>query len=131
MAGLLPQTADWTENGLPSKTWSFDPDTGQVGSWIQGEDALRQAIMLRLLIPRYEYLIYSFRYGSELASLIGRDHSYALAAAPALVEECLLEDDRIQGVSSVQTLWDGNALSVSFSVQSGEGNVSAAVSVNP
>ena len=131
MAGLLPQTADWTENGLPSKTWSFDPDTGQVGSWIQGEDALRQAITLRLLTPRYEYLIYSFRYGSELASLIGRDRSYALAAAPALVEECLLEDDRIQKVSSVQTLWDGNALDISFSVQSGDGNLSAAVSVNP
>ncbi len=129
MAGLLPQTTDVLQTVLPSKTWKFDPDTGRIGGFIDGLDALQQAIMLQLLIPKYQHLIYSFHFGNELASLIGRDTPYALAAAPALTEECLLQDDRVKAVSDIQVSGSGDQLTVSFTVQSQEGSVSASINV--
>ena len=89
-----------------SRTWRFDPDSGRIGGWIDGEEALRQAVLLRLLTPRYEHMIYSFGYGSELAGLIGKDGGYVQAAVPAMVEEALLRDERILAVRDEMCIRD-------------------------
>ncbi len=117
MAGLLPKTAVLEMAAEPSGTWKFDLETGRVGGRIDGAEALCQAAALRLLTPRYEHCIYSFRYGSELAGLIGRDGEYALAAAPALVEEALLRDPRIRAVRDAEAHRDGDALMVKFTAE--------------
>ena len=132
MAGLLPEMAVLeTVAAAPSKTWRFDPDTGRIGGWIDGEEALRQAVLLRLLTPRYEHVIYSFEYGSELTGLIGKDSGYALAAVPSMVEEALLRDERIQTVRDVKVSQKGDAMTVSFTAETSWGTFSgeAAVSV--
>ena len=87
------------------------------------------AAALRLLTPRYEHCIYSFRYGSELAGLIGRDGEYAQAAAPALVEEALLRDPRFQAVRDVTAHRDGDALTVEFTAEADWGVISGQAAV--
>lgn len=129
MAGLLPETAVLETVAEPSGTWRFDLETGRVGGRIDGEEALRQAAALRLLTPRYEHCIYSFRYGSELAGLIGRDGEYAQAAAPALVEEALLRDPRFQAVRDVAVHLDGDALTVEFTAEADWGVISGQAAV--
>ena len=129
MAGLLPETAVLETVAEPSRTWRFDLETGRVGGRIDGEEALRQAAALRLLTPRYEHCIYSFRYGSELAGLIGRDGEYAQAAAPALVEEALLRDPRFQAVRDVTAHRDGDALTVEFTAEADWGVISGQAAV--
>lgn len=131
MAGLLPETAERKRMAtMPSKTWRLDPDTGRVRGWIDGEEALQQAVLLRLSTPRYEHVIYSFDYGSELEGLIGKDGGYAMAAAPALAEECLLRDDRIRAVSRMEVSRKGEALAMAFTVVTEDGAYSGEAEVS-
>ncbi|MGI5855357.1 MAG: DUF2634 domain-containing protein [Candidatus Merdivicinus sp.] len=131
MTGLLPETAVLGETAAASsRTWRFDPDSGRIGGWIDGEEALRQAVLLRLLTPRYEHMIYSFGYGSELAGLIGKDGGYVQAAVPAMVEEALLRDERILAVRDVNVSRKKDAVTVSFTAEASWGAFSGETEIS-
>lgn len=133
MAGLLPDTQSVLyQDAQPSYTWRIDWEQKRLSGMTDGSDALQQAILLALLTPRFEHVIYSFQYGSELESLIGRDAAYAVAAAPALAEEALQSDDRVKSVqasgfqvlgSSLSGMLDitASGLSISMPVSIGKG----------
>ncbi len=61
-------------------------------------DALFQAIYLILNVERYAYPIYSWRYGVELADLIGKPKDYAMSEIKRRITEALMQDDRITAV---------------------------------
>ena len=103
-------------------------DIAVIGAGHAGIEAALAAARRRLT-PRYEHCIYSFRYGSELAGLIGRDGEYARAAAPALVEEALLRDPRFQAVRDVTAHRDGDALTVEFTAEADWGVISGQAAV--
>lgn len=62
--------------------------------------ALQQAIYKELNTEMYEYPIYSFNYGIELESLIGKDIMYVKIELKRRIAECLMKDTRILSVDN-------------------------------
>ena len=119
---LLPQEAGTEEAQAVSATWRLDLDAMRVTrERIDGEEAVRQAAALRLLVPRFAHLIYSFDYGSELESLVGKEMDYAQAAAVSIISEALTADDRIEEVSDFAFEEEGDRLTASFTVRLSDG----------
>ncbi|NHN31123.1 DUF2634 domain-containing protein [Paenibacillus agricola] len=109
----------------PSKTYSFDFNTGELGlSTVDGIDALRQFIAKAIYTARFRFLIYTSQYGCEIDDLIGQDVSTALLQAeiPRVLKEALIYDDRILDVRNFVirrgTGTEADALYVSFTVDS-------------
>ena len=64
--------------------------------------ALEQAIYKELNTERYGYPIYSFSYGIDIQSLIGKDAIYVQVELKRRIQECLMKDDRIKSVDNFQ-----------------------------
>lgn len=87
----------------PSKTYKLDIDAGRIRGYVDGQEAVRQAIRKALITPRFKCLIYDRQYGSEIeAAVTANDaaRSYVRAALPRFVEDCLKPDSRITRVSN-------------------------------
>ncbi len=113
----------------PSKTYKMTESKLQ--GFIDELKALQQAIYKVLSTEKYEYQIYSFYYGIELESLIGKDRDYVKIELKRRVRECLLQDERIVSVENFQFREKGDTLLCTFEVQSIHGilNISQEVSV--
>jgi phage baseplate assembly protein W len=120
-----------TQNIKPSKTYSFDFDTGEVGGIIDGIDAIRQFVRKALATPRFRHLIYNSEYGSELETLIGSDVTAQLLQAeiPRIIREALIYDDRVKDVTDVTITRDRDRLYISFTVSTIEGVITEEVTV--
>jgi len=102
------------------RTWKLDLENGRLLHEIDGIEAVRQAVMVMLTIPRYEHLIFSGQFGHELSSLIGKDPDYIEATAPALIREALSVDDRVEGIEDLTFSTDGDAAGIRFTVRQKE-----------
>lgn len=91
--------------------------------YIEGIEALKQAIYKVLSTERYEYPIYSFNYGIDIESLIGKDYDYVRIELKRRIEECLLEDERINAVSNFSFEREEDILKCTFEVESIYGNI--------
>lgn len=86
-----------------TRTYSIDFANGKLGGYIDGIDAVRQAITKIMLTERFKNLIYSDEYASEHKALMmsgGNTDSLLEAEIPALIKEALLVDDRILDVDN-------------------------------
>ncbi|MEW8955617.1 DUF2634 domain-containing protein [Clostridium sp.] len=83
----------------PTKTYRIKD--GRVLGFTDGIEALKQSIELILSIERYEYLIYSWNYGSELKGVIGKDKDIAESEFRRRIKEALLQDDRIKNIDNL------------------------------
>ena len=83
---------------MPSKTFRLLEEEARAAGWIDGLDAVRQAIRLILSVERYEWLIHSWNYGVEFRDLFGKPLSFALPELERRIREALLQDDRITDV---------------------------------
>lgn len=63
---------------------------------------MEQAVFLILNVERYEWLIYSWNYGFEKKSLIGKPVDFCIPEIERRVKEALLQDDRITAVENFQ-----------------------------
>ena len=104
-----------------SKTYKLT-DTSIKG-YIEELEALKQFIYKVLSTERYEYPIYSFDYGIELESLIGKDIEYVQIELKRRIEECLLQDERISSVDNFEFEVKGDELYCTFNVGSIYGNL--------
>ena len=128
MAGLLPETPEYGEmQEQSSKSWRIDWEAGRLSGEIDGLEALGQALLLALSVPRFAHVIYSFDYGSELHTLVGRNREYAEAAAPALAEEAVRGDDRVREVKAGSFTASGDRLTGTITVTAEGGRISASV----
>lgn len=130
MSTLLPDGASdglslVTSDQGPSKTYgiAYDAD-GQFKGYIYDLEAMKQAIFKILSTERFQYLIYSWNYGIELADLFGMPMPYVLAELPRRISEALLADDRILKVYDFDTSYneDGEVL-CKFSVDTTVGTL--------
>ena len=96
---------------------------GDSKGYIEGIEALKQAIYKVLSTERYEYPIYSFNYGVDIESLIGKDYDYVRIELKRRIEECLLEDERIKTVSNFKFEREEDILQCIFEVESIYGNI--------
>ncbi len=127
----LPTTGDdlnliaFTLENQPGYTHKLDMEKGRVAGMTDGRDALAQTIYLILSVERYAYAIYSWRYGVQLADLIGKPRDYAMSEIKRRITEALTQDDRITGVENWSFQPGRRSVLVSFTVMTIYGAVDA------
>lgn len=109
------------ETNYVSKTYKIvvsadDESISRIKGYADGLDSIRQAVNLILSTERYAFLIYSWDYGVELIDLIGKPTSYVMSELPRRIEEALLVDDRIEGVTDFEFDKNGEKLHTKFTV---------------
>lgn len=102
----------------------------KIQGYLDELEALRQAIYKVLNTEKYEYPIYSFSYGSELESLIGKDPTYVKIELKRRIEESLLNDLRIESIDNFEININSDELTCTFNVKSVYGNLSLTKEVN-
>ena len=125
---LLPEKARGDRTGetrgtaadMPSRSYGLDLDAQRVRGSVDGEEALKQAITLRLNSWWRAHDIYDDRYGFEAQGLLGKDRAYTGSELKRRLRECLLEDDRIYSVENFrfEDGEEGDGWALSFRVRS-------------
>ena len=67
---------------------------------------------------QFEYPIYSFSYGVDWRDLLGQDPEYIRPEMKRMIQETLLEDDRISEVDNFSFEFSGNVCRCTFDVVS-------------
>ena len=100
----------------PSRTYALNIDTGELGGFVDGADAIEQFAKKAIMTARYRFPTYDFAYGCELEDIIGRDVSAALLETeiPRVIREALIYDERILDVTGFEITRDSDKLFVSF-----------------
>lgn len=89
------------EDEVEYKEYEIDFETGQLtGRVVDGIDAVRVWIYLALRTAKYRYEQYSWDYGCELDTLIGKSYTneYLESEIQRMLEECLLLNEHITEV---------------------------------
>ena len=109
--------------GLVLKEQTYESRTYQLSEtkiegFVDGLEALKQAIYKILSTEQFEYPIYSFGYGIAWKELIGEERPYVRAEMKRMIEEALLQDDRIREVDGFQFEFSGDTCRCTFNVSS-------------
>lgn len=121
----------FTIRSKPSYTYRLYAEKERIKGKTDNRDAMEQAIYKILGTERYDYLIYSHKYGIELKDLIGEQTSYVKAVLPSRISQALMQDNRINAVNDFEIdVIDRNTVVCSFSVETefGDFKVSKEVS---
>ena len=80
---------------------------------VEGNEAIKVWVYKALLVPRYNYSIYSWNYGSELMDLIGKAYTPSLTKEEAkrYIKEALLINPYILEVTVTDTSFNDGVLS--------------------
>ena len=96
----------------PSKTYRLAKNS--ICGMADGKEAVKQAIMLALSTERWCHAIYSPDYGCELTSLFGSSDRPTEETVRLMIEEALLEDDRIIKIEDFSAVMNGDVLKIAF-----------------
>ena len=85
---------------------------------IEGNEAIKVWVYKTLLVPRYQYSIYSWDYGSELMDLIGKAYTPSLTKSEAkrYIEEALKINPYILDVNVIDTNFKDSVLSANIKI---------------
>ena len=85
---------------------------------VEGNEAIKVWVYKALLVPRYQYSIYSWGYGSELLSLIGKAYTPQLTKSEAkrYIEEALKINPYILDVNVINTDFKDSLLSANVKI---------------
>lgn len=95
----------------------------KIEGFVDDLEALKQAIYKVMSTEQYEYPIYSFGYGIAWKELIGEERPYVRAEMRRMIEETLLQDDRILEVDGFKFDFSGDTCRCSFDVSSIYGEI--------
>ncbi|MBY0117845.1 DUF2634 domain-containing protein [Paenibacillus xylanexedens] len=109
----------------PTRTYSFDPATGEIGRAIDGLEAMKQFIIKAIRTIRFEHVIYPESYGTESDTVVGLATSAGFVASelPRVITEALIYDERISEVKDFDVEQQGDTATVSFTVVTNEGDL--------
>ncbi|QIB68644.1 DUF2634 domain-containing protein [Aminipila butyrica] len=133
---MIPQIDTDLQNAFelaerqPSRTYRLDLKSGRIFGTVDQLEAMKQAIYKILNTERYQYAIYSWNYGAELAALIGQPATYVMALINRRITEALTQDDRITEVDNFSFVRDKKTIQVSFTVHTIYGRIDAEKEVN-
>lgn len=104
---MIPSTTGFLSQDLeieeqPSLTYKMDLDGDSVRGYVDGREAVKQAIFRILQTERYQYLIYPWWYGIETLDLYGEPVGWVCAELERRISEALLTDSRIISVSDFE-----------------------------
>ncbi len=111
---IYDENVEIIEEDEPSKTFAIDSERQRMEERIDALDAMKQAIEKILSTERYEYAIYSWDYGVELADLFGMPQSYVKSELKRRIEEALIQDDRILEIRDFEVSFERNIAKASF-----------------
>ena len=85
---------------------------------VEGNEAIKVWVYKALLVPRYQYSIYSWGYGSELMDLIGKAYTPSLTKSEAkrYIEEALKINPYILEVNVIDTDFRDSVLSADIKI---------------
>ena len=108
----------------PTKTYQMDLENERVIGNVEGLEAMKQAIFKILNTERYQYLVYSWNYGSQFQDLFGMPVTYVCPELERRITEALTWDKRIKEVTdfSFDTSQRGKVIA-SFTVHTIYGDV--------
>ena len=121
---------DFEEVTLPSKDYALDKSNNRLNGSAEDIEAVKQAIYFMLNTERYNHAIYSWDYGVELADLIGQPYSYVVPELERRVNDCLIQDDRIEGISDFTAEKGKNSVHATFTVHTIFGEIESEVTAN-
>lgn len=114
-----------------SRTYKIDVDQGRVVGFIDGREAMMQAIYLVFETERFRYLIFSWNYGIELNAVMGKSYPVFASEIKRVIREALLADSRITDITDfVIKRIDKRTASVTFTAQTIFGDVVIERTVN-
>ena len=118
---MIPQVQDdikqdFTIETLPSRTFRMNHNNLTIIGTIDEIQAVEQAVFLILNVERYEWLIYSWNYGFEKKSLIGKPVAFCIPDIERRGKEALLQDDRITAVENFPFDVNKNKVLTTFTV---------------
>ena len=127
---MLPTTGDILQKNLkivqkPSKTFKLDVENKRIIDMVDGLEAVKQSVYCILNTERFEWLIYSWNYGSELKDLFGKSSGLVKAKIKKRIREALIQDDRISDVDSFFFDINERKLHVTFTVHTQWGEFEA------
>ena len=102
--------------------WDFKKDVTIIENGdfkiVEGNEAIKVWVYKALLVPRYQYSIYSWDYGSELMDLIGKAYTPQLTKAEAkrYIEEALKINPYILDVNVIDTDFKDSVLSANVKI---------------
>ena len=102
--------------------WGFKRDIPILESGdfkiVEGNEAIKVWVYKALLVPRYNYSIYSWNYGSELMDLIGKAYTPQLTKSEAkrYIEEALKINPYILDVNVIDTDFKDSVLSANVKI---------------
>ncbi len=101
-----------------TRTYKMDLDAGRVAGFVDGAEAMKQAILKILLTERFDFLIYSWNYGTELKTVVGKSYQVFSSEIKRVIREALLADSRITDVVDfkVQQI-DKRSVNVAFTAE--------------
>lgn len=85
----------------PSLTYKLDLDNKRIIGKTNNSDAVLQAVEKILSTDKYAYDIYDWNYGNEILKLVGKEFNYIKVKLPQIIEEALLQDDRIKEITDL------------------------------
>ena len=127
---MLPQSSnvqimtDLDIVSQPNKTYYIDKEKKIVQGTV--EDYLKtveQSVYLILQTERYDYIMYSHKYGIELKDLYGREEKYVVPMLMLRVPEALLQDERIESVEDFSYTVNGGKFLINFTIKTKYGDL--------
>lgn len=114
-----------------AKEWAWDFTTNDFKLknnkpyLVEGVEAVQIWAYKALLTERFKHSIYSWDYGSELEDLIGSGFTQAATELEVkrLVDECLMVNPYIEGVSDFTVTTNDETLEISFTLSTVYGDV--------
>lgn len=112
--------------------YEIDFETGKLtGRIITGLPAIKQWVMIVLGTDKYYYTQYSWDHGCELRDLIGKGfkQDYIESEVKRIITDALSMSNDIQGISNLEVSYEGDTLTVAFTIDTiyGEEEVMANV----
>lgn len=126
---MIPEGLKYASNVAPedlapkvrtSKTWKLDKKKKRVVSeFIDGKEAVKQAVFLHLSIENKSAFIHTNGFGAKMNQFIGMDMDLVIAKLPDVVKDALAWDERIFNVTDFEfEKIDRNKLKVTFLITS-------------
>jgi hypothetical protein len=128
---MTPKTSDILLNNIEevteqtSKTYYLNIEKNTIANFCDGIEAMKQTIYCILNTERFEHLIYSWNYGIELKHLIGENTTFVIPELERVIQEALLQDDRISEVNNFEFNVEKNSIIVKFTVTTTVGEIQA------
>lgn len=99
-------------------------DESSVRGFVEGKEAVKQAVMRMLSTERYKYVIYPWWYGIETEDLYGEPVTYVCPELERRITEALAVDERVMSVSDFEfDLKQKHSVHVMFTVHTIYGDI--------